>query len=321
MKILVTGATGFVGRQLVKQLVLSGKHQPVAASRRRDADFPAGVKTVTCDNLGANASWREALEGVDVVIHSAARVHIMNDQAASPLEEFRKANRDGTLSLAQQAVEAGVKRFIFVSSIKVNGEETLPGKPFTADDIHPPSDPYGLSKYEAELELQKLAQKSGLEVVIVRPVLVYGPGVKANFLSMMKWLNKGVPLPLGAVCKNRRSLVALDNLVDLLITCVDHPNAANQSFLVSDDHDLSTTDLLKHLGKALHHPARLLPVPSALLNLAAGLIGKKEMMRRLTGSLQVDISKTKQTLGWKPPLTVEQALKDTANDFLGQENH
>ncbi|MCY1297327.1 N-acetyl-alpha-D-glucosaminyl-diphospho-ditrans,octacis-undecaprenol 4-epimerase [compost metagenome] len=249
------------------------------------------------------------------MIHCAARVHVMNDTEADPLAAFRRANVEGTLTLARQARDAGVRRFIFVSSIKVNGESTEPGNPFTADQIPAPVDPYGVSKQEAEQGLRAIAEDSGMEVVIVRPTLVYGPGVKANFLSMMRWLNRGVPLPFGAI-HNRRSLVSLYNLVDLIVTCIHHPAAANQTFLVSDGEDVSTTELLRRIGKALGRPARLLPVPSAMLEMGATALGKRALSQRLCGSLQVDINKTRELLGWTPPVSLEEALKRTANHYL-----
>lgn len=269
--------------------------------------------------LSADAEWRPALADIDVVIHCAARVHVMLEQATDPLIEFRRINVEGTLNLARQAALGGVRRFIFLSSIKVCGEVTRSGWSFTADDPVSPSDPYGISKLEAEQGLLALAKESGMEVVIIRPVLVYGPGVKANFLSMMKWLNKRAPLPFGSI-HNRRSLVALDNLVDLIVTCIDHTAAANQVFLVSDGEDMSTTDLLRRLGDAMVKPARLIPVPAWLLKLGAMLIGKKAMAQRLCSSLQVDITKTRELLGWTPPVSVDEALRKTAKHFLEQQS-
>lgn len=238
----------------------------------------------------------------------------MNDTADDPLVEFRKANVDGTLSLARQAAAAGVQRFIFISSIKVNGEGTELGYPYRADDTPAPQDPYGVSKMEAEQGLRALAAETGMEVVIIRPVLVYGPGVKANFRSMMSWLRKGIPLPLGAT-GNKRSLVAVDNLVDLIATCIDHPAAANQTFLVSDGEDLSTTQLLQRMGSALGRPARLLPVPASLLQAGAAMLGRRAIAQRLCGSLQVDICKTRERLAWAPPVSVDDALRKTARAF------
>ena len=238
----------------------------------------------------------------------------MDDQEADPLSAFRHVNTEGTVRLARQAVEAGVRRFVFISSIKVNGEFTRQGIPFTADDVAAPTDPYGVSKLEAEQALRALAEVSGMEVVIIRPTLVYGPGVKANFLSMLRWLDKGVPLPLASI-DNRRSLVALDNLVDLILTCMEHPAAANQTFLVSDGEDLSTSGLLRRMGQALGRPARLLPMPTWALEAAATLLGKRSISMRLCASLQVDISKTRRILGWNPPVSVDEALVKVARYF------
>jgi nucleoside-diphosphate-sugar epimerase len=238
----------------------------------------------------------------------------MNETAVDALTEFRKVNVEGTLRLARRAAESGVKRFIFISSIKVNGESTVLGKPFKANDFPAPADPYGVSKYEAEEALKQLSLDTGMEVVIIRPPLVYGPGVKANFLSMMRWLERGVPLPLGAI-KNRRSLVAIGNLVDLAITCISHPAAANQTFLVSDGEDLSTTQLLRRMADALKVRAHLLPIPEAGLRLGALLLGKKAIADRLCGSLQVDIGKTCSMLNWLPPVSVDKALQRTAFQY------
>lgn len=315
-RVLLTGATGFVGRAVQQRIVADGQYDLTIAVRR--AVLVANVvRVVQVPELTAQTDWSAALQGVDVVVHSAARVHVMNETSADPLAEFRKVNVDGTLALARQAVAAGVQRFVFVSSIKVNGEGTELGRPYTADALANPSDPYGVSKYEAEQALLALAHETGLEVTIIRPVLVYGPGVKANFRSMMKWLQRGLPLPLGAI-HNKRSLVALDNLVDLILTCAEHPAAVNQVFLASDGHDLSTTQMLQQLGVALDKPARLLPVPMRLLNAAFALLGKRSFSQRLCGSLQVDISKNQQLLNWKPPVTVEDAMRKTAAAYLAE---
>ena len=290
----MTGATGFLGRALIKRLADDVRYSPVATVRRRASGLVAGLQPILIGDLGAGTDWSSALLDVEVVVHTAARVHVMKDAAADPLIEYRKVNFEGTLNLARQAVQAGVKRFIFISSIKVNGEETVSGKPFTADDVPHPVDPYGVSKAETETALLELAVSTGMEIVIIRPVLVYGPGVKANFQSLMRWVSKGIPLPLGRI-RNKRSLVALDNLVDLILTCIDHPGAVNQVFLVSDGDDLSTTELLQRVGKALGSPARLMPVPSGVINFASRLVGKSSISQRLLGSLQVDISKTRDT--------------------------
>lgn len=311
--IFLTGATGFVGGATLARLL--AENIPVTAALRGRSKLACeDLTTVRFDNFDGTANWQDGLVGVDVVIHAAARVHVMNDTEADPLSAFRQVNVEGTLNLARQAAACGVRRFIFISSIKVNGEGTPTGTAYTADDIPAPADPYGVSKLEAEQGLRKLAADTGMEVVILRPVLVYGPGVKANFLNMMRWLDKGVPLPFGAI-RNKRSLVALDNLVDLIMTCISHPAAANQTFLVSDGEDLSTTGLLEKMSLALGRKARLLPVPSWILSGVAELLGKKAFSQRLCGSLQVDISKTCALLGWKPPVTVAEALKATATYF------
>lgn len=314
VKVLLTGATGFVGQALVRRLV--GDVVSVVAAVRRAVQIE-GAQVVAVGDIGSQPDWHTALSGVDCVVHLAARVHVMREQVADPLLEFRRVNVGGTLALARQAAEAGVRRFIFVSSVKVNGEGTVPGRPFAADDVPAPVDPYGISKLEAEQGLLAVAAETPMEVVIIRPVLVYGPGVKANFRSMMTWLRKGVPLPLGAI-HNQRSLCALDNLVDLIKTCLDHPAAAGQVFLVSDGEDLSTPELLRRMGAALGKPARLLPVPAVWLDGAARLIGRKDVLPRLCGSLQVDIDKTRRVLGWVPPVTLDEALRKTVRHFLTQ---
>lgn len=308
MCVLVTGATGFVGKALLARLDRDSVRYVAAMRTVRDVSLSPALGV---GEISSQTSWRDSLVGVNHVVHLAARVHVMSDTAADPLAAFREVNTLGTLNLARQAVEAGVKRFVFVSSIKVNGEATQLGSPFTADDIPAPLDPYGISKMEAEQGLLSLSEETGMEVVIIRPPLVYGPGVKANFAEMMRWLKLGVPLPLGAI-DNQRSLVALDNLVDLMVTCLTHPAAAGQVFLVSDGEDVSTTELLRRMGRTLGCTARLIPLPTGLLKLAAAMVGKRNIAQRLCGSLQVDIEKTRQLLGWRPPLTLDQGLKKVA---------
>lgn len=312
--ILLTGATGFVGGAILRQIIREKKYAVVAALRESSPSLAEEVRTVRFSTLDGTTSWEGCFSDTSVVIHSAARVHVMSDTENDPLSAFRKVNVEGTLSLARQAFASGVRRFIFISSIKVNGEGTVPPHAYEADGILSPSDPYGISKMEAEIALRELAAEMGREVVIIRPVLVYGPGVKANFLSMMRWLDKGVPLPFGAI-HNSRSLVSIDNLVDLVLTCVDHPAAANQTFLVSDGEDLSTTELLRKMSQVLNSPIRLIPVPAWILKTGACLIGKRALSQRLCGSLQVDISKTRCLLGWTPPVSVDDALKATALHF------
>ncbi|MHC8396049.1 UDP-glucose 4-epimerase family protein [Pseudomonas sp. LB3P93] len=314
-RILLTGVSGFVGGAIHQRLSKDNVRPLTVALRQPLPELPTSTTQTLVSALDGDTDWTEALAGVDAVIHSAARVHVMNDTSEDPLTEFRRINVAGTLNLATQAADAGVRRFVYISSIKVNGEGTVLGSPFFADAVPGPVDPYGISKMEAEQALRVLADRTGMEVVIVRPPLVYGPGVKANFLSMMRWLNKGIPLPFGSI-HNRRSLVALDNLVDLIVVCVDHPAAANQTFLVSDGEDLSTSQLLRRMGTALGAPARLLPVPCWMLETGAAVLGKKDLSQRLCGSLQVDITKNRELLGWEPPNNVDQSLIVTARHFL-----
>lgn len=319
MRLLVTGATGFIGNAVLAQASLERGIQVRGAVRCRPQALPRNVEMTQVGDLSPNTNWAQAVSEIDVVVHAAARVHVMCDSAEDPLAEFRRVNVLGTSNLARQAAEAGVRRFIFISSIKVNGEQTIPGHPYSADDIPFPTDPYGISKYEAEQGLLHLARETGMDVVIIRPVLVYGPGVKANFLAMMRWLRRGVPLPFGAI-HNKRSLVALDNVVDLIMTCLYHPAAANQTFLISDGEDLSTTELLRRLALSLGKKTFLIPISQRMLEIVATLLCQKKLSQRLFSSLQVDISKTKKLLKWTPPVSVEQALKKTANYFLNT-NH
>ncbi|MDO8773730.1 MAG: SDR family oxidoreductase [Burkholderiaceae bacterium] len=305
--ILVTGATGFVGSALIARLAHEGI-ETRACVRRDNASMPNGVHTVQVGDLTADADWSHALTGVGVIVHAAARVHVMDDTATDPMAEFRRVNVQGTLLLARQAAAAGVRRFVFISSIKVNGEATKLGIPFSADDFPAPLDPYGVSKMEAEQGLREIAGQTGMEVVIIRPPLVYGPGVKANFAALMRAVQRGWPLPLGAV-HNQRSLVALDNLVDFIVTCITHPQAANQTFLVSDGRDLSTTELVRGMAHAAGVPARLVPVPVWALQAGAALLGKGDAVQRLCGNLQVDISKARSLLGWVPPISVDEGLR------------
>lgn len=313
-KVLVTGATGFIGSALLKKLDSTGfVTRPVARTTNAERDiFLVG-------NIDGSTIWAKALQECSIVIHLAARVHVMHEKAVDSLAEFRRVNVEGTLALAQQAAKAGVERFIFLSSIKVNGEQTNIGQCFVPSDAPNPSDAYSISKFEAEEGLRGIAKKTGMGVVIIRPVLVYGPGVKANFLRMMHCLSRGIPLPLGCIKENRRSLVFLDNLVDLIITCIDHPYAANQTFLVSDDEDMSTTALLRRMAAAMGKSPRLIPMPVRLITVGAKIVGRPDIAQRLCGSLHVDISKTKALLGWSPPVSVDEGLRRTAEYWLRNE--
>ncbi|EIJ0981521.1 SDR family oxidoreductase [Vibrio vulnificus] len=309
-QILVTGYTGFVGRHLLstfenlQNINLLGRSQPKKCSQFLKA------------SIDSSSDYSVVLDKVSTVIHIAARVHVRNDESDDPLEEFRAVNTAGTMNLARQAAEAGVKRFIFVSSIKVNGESTTGKQAFTAQDTPSPEDPYGVSKAEAEEQLIALGEETGLEIVIIRPPLVYGEGVKANFASLMNLVSKGIPLPFGCITNNKRSLVSVDNLVDLIITCIDHPKASNQVFLVSDDHYVSTSEMVKEMAIALGKPSWQIPVPAYCYKLVGKLFDKNDVVDRLTGSLQVDISHTKETLGWTPPQTLQEGFKKTAEAFL-----
>lgn len=312
--VLVTGANGFIGKAVCSDMASRAYRVRGVVRHKQRMASQGGFECLSMDEVDANTDWSGALDGVDSIVHLAARVHLMRETAANPLAEFRRTNVDLTLNLARQAAAAGVRRFVFISSIKVNGEVTPVGQPFNAEDVPRPTDPYGISKYEAEQGLLALAAETGLEVVIIRPVLVYGRGVKANFHAMMDWLVKGVPLPLGAL-PNRRSFVALANLADLIAICVQHPAAANQVFLASDGEDLSISGLLRRTGAALGKPARLIPIPVMMLRAGARLVGQEAVMQRLCDSLQVDISKTQRVLGWEPPVDVDDALRETTQHF------
>ena len=314
LSVLITGANGFVGKALTSELVQHGQY--VQAAVRSENAHVGDLHRRVVGEMNAQTKWTDALVGIDVVIHLAARVHVMNDVSADPLAEFRKVNLHGTENLARQAASAGVKRLVYVSSIKVNGEGTEES-PYSESDAADPQDPYGISKWEAEQALHRISQETGLEVVIVRPPLVYGPGVKGNFISLFKAIDKGLPLPL-AGARNARSLVYVGNLVDALITCATKAEAAGQTYLVSDGKAVSTAELVSEIARALGRKDRSFYFPPSILSAVAGLLGKTAQVDRLFGSLRVDSSKLGQQLAWTPPYTLQQGLAETARWYHQQ---
>lgn len=314
VELFITGASGFLGRSLVSYFASRSGYSVRAIYRSTQST----AKVVNCQNILVSDivtdHFAEMLVGVDCVIHSAALAHVTNESLDNAISAFRRVNVQGTLNVANAAVEAGVRRFIYISSIKVLGEETFDA-PFNADSVPAPCDPYGVSKFEAEEGLLDIALKTGMEVVIIRPPLMYGPGVKANFLALMKCLRWRLPLPLKGI-NNKRSLVSVDNLLDFISVCVEHPAAAGQAFLVSDGEDLSTPQLLSRLGRAMGKPAMLFTVPESIIVAGANLLGRPAIARRLCGSLQVDIDKSRRLLGWTPPYNVDNSLSKVVRDFL-----
>lgn len=319
-KVCVSGASGFVGRELCRLLLERGV-EVVGAVRKQSAGlFPDNrlFSQAVTGNIGPETDWRQALAGVDAVFHLAARVHVMRDTAHDPLAEFRRANVQATEHLARAAAASGVRRFVYVSSIKVNGEETAQGCRYSEADVPQPQDPYGISKWEAEQALWSVAQETGIEVVVVRPPLVYGAGVKGNFAQMLAVVAKGIPLPLFSV-HNRRSLLYVGNLADALLVCASHPAAAGQTYLVSDGEDISTPELLRRLAAALIVPSRLLPCPPTLLWLAGKLTGRSSQVERLLGSLEIDSARIRRDLGWTPPYTMQQGLQATGGWYRSRQ--
>jgi nucleoside-diphosphate-sugar epimerase len=316
--VLVTGATGFIGSALCRRLRKEGLAVR-AAVRDRSKIFPStgfessDYEWVVLHDQSSDEEARHALNGVQTVVHLAARVHVMKDQAADPLAEFRRVNRDWTERLARLAAEEGERRFVFLSSIKVNGEESL--APLTERDAPTPHDPYGMSKWEAEQALAAVSANTGMETVVIRSPLVYGPGVGGNFLSLLKLIRSGVPLPFGSV-RNHRSLIFRENLVDGLIACLREPRAAGQTYLVSDGEDLPTPDLIRRIGRAMGKSVRLWPVPVLLLRWGGSLLGQRGAVERLTGSLQIDSSKIRRELRWSPPWSVDHGIKETVAWFM-----
>lgn len=312
MSFIITGANGFLGRRLAGALA---KRDIEVKSVVRDLSTPVAGTPLVINDI-CDAVWDDKFEGVDSVIHLAARVHIMNDVAMDPIAAYRLVNVDATVRLAEAAARAGVRRFVYLSSIKVNGERTL-HQPFSVDDVPAPADPYAQSKWEAESALWQIAKNTGLEVVVIRPPLVYGPYVKANFLSLLRALSMGLPLPLASI-DNRRSMIYVENLVDAIIHCVESPSAAGNTFLVSDGDALSTPALLRELSSLLGSPSRIIRCPLSLLAVAGRLTGKSNVVERLTESLVVDISHIQNTLGWMPPFTISQGLKATVDWYQTQ---
>lgn len=314
-RVLVTGANGFVGKVLCRSLLQSGclaraGLQTSAPWTQLQASTPGLTEFAVVGDLGANPNLNGALENVTVVVHLAARVHMMRDSAGDPIKEYRRVNVYATQALATAAAKQGVRRIVYVSSVKVNGESTS-ARPFTEADQPDPQDPYAVSKWEAEEALRSIGAKTGIEIVIVRPPLVYGPGVRANFLRLISLAARGIPLPLPDT-KNRRSLIGVENLADFLVRCVTHPEAANETFMVSDGEDVSTRELIARIASALGRSARFLPVPESAVRLAARLAGKEPALNRLFGSLVVNSDKARQKLGWKPPFTLDNGLAATA---------
>jgi len=309
MRTLITGANGFIGKALCNAFIEKG--YSVRGTFRSKEKIPASpeMECVAVGDIGPKTSWEEALIGIDRVVHLAARVHILRDSDVNPLDAYRYVNTEGTRRLAVAAVRSGVRRLIYLSTVKVNGEETGE-KPFTEMDPTRPQDPYAISKLEAEEVLQETARKTGLEVVIIRPPLVYGPGVRANFLRLMRWIDRGVPLPFGGI-DNQRSMVYIGNLIDALMTCVSHEKAAGETFLVSDGKEFSTLEWMRMIAEAMGKKTRQLSVPGRLLKVLGRITGQSEEIKRLTGSLVIDINKIRNLLEWRPPFTVQDGIKDT----------
>ena len=317
MKILITGATGFIGSALVK--AYESPSNEIIIVTRNPVEVNEGIVFFLLDSISASTDWMQVLSGVDVVIHLAARNHVMKDSSADPLKDFLSINTHATLNLAEQCAAAGVSRFLFLSSIKVNGEITFNDK-FTSKINSPPTDPYAFSKYKAEQGLLDIAKNTKLDVVIIRPPLVYGENVKGNFNQLLRLINYGLPLPLGSI-NNKRSLVALENLISLITVCVVHEAAVNQVFLISDDDDLSTTELLIKLSKAMNNRVYLLRVPQSFLSVFLKLFKRNSVERRIFGNLQVDISHTKNILGWQPIISADDALFKTAQAWISQKSN
>jgi nucleoside-diphosphate-sugar epimerase len=314
-KILITGATGFVGKALFENLKSKKKYLVHLSTRTNQEKLFEGGKTFNIGEIDSNTNWKDALSGVDCIVHCAARAHMTENKQTDSLNAYRTINVDGTRNLAKQAVEINIKRFIFLSSIKVNGEETIASKSFKHNDISQPEDAYGISKCEAEQALLEISKQTGLEVVIIRPPLVYGERVKGNFLRLLDLVYKQIPLPFAKI-NNLRSFIGLDNLVDLIICCIDHPKAEGKIFLASDGEDLSTLDLIRKLSKFMNKSPRLFQVPQSIIQLIGRLVGKSSEVKRLFGSLRIDNSYAREILGWSPALSLDESLEKTVRWYL-----
>jgi len=316
--VLITGANGFIGKALCKRMLAENwRVRGAIRSTHSKIVLPRGVEIFQIKSLGPYTDWSETLVDIDCVIHLAARVHVINDTATDSLSAFRWLNVKGTERLARMAARSGCRRFFFMSTVKVNGEERP--QAYTERDMPKPLGPYGISKWEAEQVLHEIAKATGLEVTILRPSMVYGPGVKANFLRLVRSVARGVPLPLASV-NNRRSLIYLENLVDAIITCIKHPRAAGQTYCVSDGEDVSTPELIRRISSALARPVRLFPFPPILLKISGIITGKSVVIDRLLRSLTIDCSKIRRELDWQAPFSMEQGLRETAKWYQKKED-
>jgi len=313
VNILLTGATGFLGSAVLCRIRQDAEVKVSCPVRKLKLGEVAPF--IEVGDINESTDFSSVLVGIDVVVHVAARVHVMRDESEDPLSEYRKVNVFGTANLARQAAKAGVRRFVFISSVKVSGEYTRDGEPFVETMIPSPEDPYGKSKFEAEEALKEISVDSGMELVIIRPPLVYGRGVKANFANLMKLCSIPVPLPFGLV-HNKRSMIYLENLVDFIVCCVYHPKAVNEIFLISDDQDLSLSELIGSIRRVMGKKSLLFPVPVKLFEFLGSLVRRQAVIERLTGNLQVNSSKARTLLGWSPPYSVSKALEVTVSDFL-----
>ena len=310
-KLLITGGTGFIGKAICENLK-SYNYLVNITSRNNHLKKQNGLIFHNIGEIDQNTKWIDVLDGVNCVIHCAAKTHLLKDLKKNSLFAFRKVNVEGTINLAKQAAACGVKRLIFLSSIKVNGEKTVESSMFKHNDISKPEDAYGISKWEAERGLWEISKQTGLEVVIIRAPLVYGRGVKGNLKRLIKLIKSGTPLPFSLV-KNKRSLIGIDNLVDIITRCIDHSNAAGKTFLVCDGEDLSTPDLLHFIASAMGRSARMFPLPISLLKLFGFVLRRQSDVDRLIGSLQIDNSFTKEILNWNPPVDVEEGIRRMVN--------